>query len=115
LESIIKELGNSHTRKVDIFKIDCEGCEYDAMPPVFDAIANFRLQIDQMLIELHGSRARKGAVAQFFVAADKAGYCITRKECNHWGCDGYKCVEYVFVSEHFLRHATAAALCWRIE
>jgi hypothetical protein len=106
LESIMKELGHTH-RKIDIFKIDCEGCEYDAMPAVFEAIANGTLQIDQILIELHQSID----VNNFFAAADKAGYRITHKERNHWGCDGYKCVEYGLVSEDFLRRSTSAAIC----
>ncbi len=110
LESIMKEL-NHINRKIDIFKIDCEGCEYDVMPPVFDAIAQGQLQIDQILIEMHRTPNSYEVLAHFFEAADKAGYRITHKERNHWGCNGYGCVEYVFVSEDFLRKATAAAIC----
>jgi hypothetical protein len=111
LESIMKELGHTH-RKIDIFKIDCEGCEYDAMPAVFESIANGTLQIDQILIELHQfQNTQYENVNMFFAAADKAGYRIIHKERNHWGCDGYRCLEYALVSEDFLHRSTSAAIC----
>ena len=110
LERIVKDLGHTN-RKIDMFKIDCEGCEYDAMPPVFDAVAKGQLQIDQILIELHRKPDPYELFADFFGAADKAGYRITHKERNHWGCGGFGCIEYVFVSEDFLRRSTAAAIC----
>jgi hypothetical protein len=114
LQTMMRELGHTN-RKIDIFKIDCEGCEFQAMPPVFDAIAAGTLRIDQILIEMHNP-GRDGldpyvVLADFFAAADRAGFRITHKERNHWGCNGYGCLEYVFVSEDFLRRATAAAIC----
>ena len=51
------------------------------------------------------------AVHDFFAAADRAKLRIFHKERNHWGCSGYLCVEYAFVSEPFLREANAAAVC----
>jgi Methyltransferase domain len=109
VESILKQLGHQH-RKIDIFKIDCEGCEFDAMPPVFEAMANGTMQIDQLLIELH-AYISYDEMTDFFALADKAGLRITHKERNGWGCGGFGCVEYAFVSPSFLRRATAAAIC----
>ncbi len=108
MDHIIKKLGHTR-RKIDILKIDCERCEYTAMPPVFDAVADGRLEIDQILIELH--REPYETLTEFFASADGAGYRITHKERNGWGCQGNACVEYVFVRESFLRRATAAAIC----
>lgn len=51
------------------------------------------------------------AVHDFFAAADRAKLRIFHKERNHWGCNGYLCVEYAFASEAFLREANAALLC----
>jgi hypothetical protein len=107
--SIVKKLGHEG-RKIDIFKIDCEGCEFDAMPPVFQAMAKGRLQIDQLLIEMH-AYVSYDEMTDFFALADKAGFRITHKERNGWGCGGSGCVEYALVSSSFLRQATAAAIC----
>ncbi|KAG7345547.1 methyltransferase domain containing protein [Nitzschia inconspicua] len=109
VENVMKQL--EHTgRKIDIFKIDCEGCEYEAMPPVFEAMAKGNLQIDQLLIEMH-AYVSYDEMTEFFAAADKAGFRITHKERNGWGCNGWGCVEYAFVSRSFLRRATASAIC----
>lgn len=109
VERIMEELGHTG-RTIDIFKIDCEGCEYEAMPPVFQAMAEGSLHIDQLLIEMH-AHVSYDAMTDFFAAADRAGFRITHKERNGWGCGGFGCVEYAFVSPSFLRRATAAAIC----
>lgn len=109
VENIMKKLGHTG-RKIDIFKIDCEGCEYEAMPPLFEAMAKGAMQIDQLLIEMH-AYVSYDEMTEFFAAADKAGFRITHKERNGWGCNGFGCVEFAFVSPSFLRRATAAAIC----
>eukprot|EP00956_Cyclotella_meneghiniana_P011426 scaffold16034_cov38-Cyclotella_meneghiniana.AAC.2 len=114
LDRILGELGHVG-RRLNILKIDCEGCEYDVMPPVFEAVATGGLKIDQILIELH-RRGRETsldweAVTNFFERADKAGYRITHKERNGWGCNGWHCVEYALVSNDYLRRATASIIC----
>jgi hypothetical protein len=109
VESIVKKLGHQG-RKIDILKIDCEGCEAQSMPPLFEAVTNGTLQVDQLLIELH-AWVNYDAISNFFAKADKAGFRITHKERNGWGCSGTDCVEYALVSRTFLRRATAAAIC----
>ncbi|KAG7345203.1 methyltransferase domain containing protein [Nitzschia inconspicua] len=109
VENVMKKLGHVG-RKIDIFKIDCEGCEFEAMPPVFEAITNGTLRIDQLLIEMH-TRVSYEVMTDFFEAADRAGFRITHKERNGWGCGGTRCVEYAFVNESFLRTFTASAIC----
>ena len=83
------------------------------MPPFFDAIAAGKVRIGQLQIEMHIRKqiADLPAVHDFFAAADRAKLRIFHKERNHWGCAGYRCVEYAFVSESFLREANAAAVC----
>ena len=110
IETIMKELGHEG-RKIDILKIDCEGCEYDIMPQLFDQMADRNITIDQIQIELHSNSGRKDKIREFFEGADKAGMRIFHKERNHWGCMGYKCAEYALVSESFLREANRAAIC----
>jgi hypothetical protein len=109
VESIVNQLGHQG-RKIDIFKIDCEGCEFDSMPPLFEAIAHGTLQIDQLLIEIHAF-VSPNKIEDLFAKADEAGFRIFHKERNGWGCQGKSCVEYAFVNQNFLRNATAAAMC----
>jgi hypothetical protein len=108
LQHIMKKLHHKK-RKIDIFKIDCERCEYSAMPPVFDAIARGDLEIDQIQIELHSESFE--TITAFFEMADKARMRVFHKERNGWGCRGTRCIEYAFISESFLREANAQVVC----
>lgn len=111
--TVLNNLGHTG-RTIDVLKIDCQGCEYAAMPPLFDMIAEGKVKVDQILIELHGPKKSEKNVdllKKFFDAADKAKMRVTHKERNGWGCDGYRCVEYSLVSEEFLREANGAVMC----
>ena len=83
------------------------------MPPLFDLIASGGAKVDQLLIEMYSPKSKETPkiLNKFFNAADKAKMRIYHKERNNWGCDGYRCVEYAFVSEDFLRVANGAAVC----
>ena len=111
-DHIARELGHTN-RTINILKIDCDGCEYTTMPPVFEAVAKGKFKIDQILIEMHrpGVQDIFEPPTKFFELADKAGYRITHKERNHWGCAGAHCVEYALVSNDFLRSMTASVIC----
>ena len=111
-QTIFHNLGHTN-RTLDILKIDCQGCEYAAMIPLFELIAAGRVKVDQVLIELHDSKKKNFTTQlnQFFSAADKAKLRIVHKERNQWGCDGFRCVEYALVSESFLRQANEAIMC----
>jgi hypothetical protein len=117
LMSIYEELGHVG-RRLDILKIDCEGCESVAMVPLFEAIIQKKIQVDQILIEMH-NKPEYGATdeirwerfKEFFAAADRAKMRIFHKERNQWGCNGMSCVEYALVSEEFLRRANAHNMC----
>jgi hypothetical protein len=113
--SIYRALGHEG-RRIDILKVDCEGCEYESMGSLFDAIAKEKIQVDQLLVELHITNSPEKywkILLDFFAAADRAKMRIFHKERNHWGCDGYYCLEYAFVSEDFLRRANADIVCGR--
>ncbi len=79
------------------------------MPPLFDMIASGKAQVNQVLIELH--KTEKDQLYDLFLAADRAKFRITHKERNQWGCEGVRCVEYVFTSESYLREVNGAILC----
>ncbi|KAL9183009.1 hypothetical protein ACHAXT_004796 [Thalassiosira profunda] len=88
LETIMQELGHTN-RTIDILKVDCEGCEYETLPPVFDAMVAGNVQIGQLQVEMHiGGRGVRD-IHDFFAAADRATLRIFHKERNHWGCAGY--------------------------
>lgn len=115
IPQIVRELGHTE-RRIDILKIDCEGCEYEVMPVVFKAIQHGTMPvIHQIQIELHRSKLTPeqmyANLKMLFGSADDAGYRIFHKERNHWGCHGYACVEYSLVHKSFLRKANAAVVC----
>ena len=108
LRSMIKQLDHMG-RRIDLLKIDCEGCEWQALPDIFDAIHAGEMKVDQIQIELHGGQ--KDLINSLFHKADAAQMRIMHKERNHWGCDGYRCLEYVFVSESFLKKVHEWQIC----
>jgi hypothetical protein len=95
ISEIMSELGHIGST-IHVFKIDCEGCEYGVMPQVIEMVKNGELTIEQIQIEMHGTDAAK--IQTFFQTMRSAGYAIFHKERNHWGCNGYRCVEYAFIS-----------------
>jgi Methyltransferase domain len=85
----------NHTgRTIDVFKMDCEGCEYDTLiPQVFEPMRDGKLSIGQLQLEVHLPEAGPQPLQKIiplFNGADAAGLRIFHKERNHWGCDGYQ-------------------------
>jgi len=93
LKQTIKEL-NHVGRTIDIFKIDCEGCEWKTFSDWADDDTPATLH--QILVEVHSNPV----VAQdFFETMRKNGYVIFHKEPNiQFG--GGLCVEYGFLKLH---------------
>ena len=85
-ETVFKELAHEN-RTVDVLKIDCEGCEWDVMPPLFELMSTGRVKVDQILIELHLPKLKNNItkLKNFFWAADKAKIRLFHKERNGWG------------------------------
>jgi hypothetical protein len=102
IQEVLRELGHVG-RRIDVFKVDCEGCEWDAMQLVFDEIAAKRMTVGQLLIEVHtkpkGLVDYAQGILRFFERADDVGLRVFSKERNGWGCGGQFCVEYSFVDE----------------
>jgi Methyltransferase domain len=102
LKETMAELGHTG-RSVDIFKIDCEGCEWTVAPSLLEA------DLRQILIELHSVRDSSGSnnhkmpmptTVQFFDNMYKHGYVIFHKEPNIQYWDYQSCVEYGFLKLH---------------
>jgi len=91
LSTIIKELGHVG-RTIDIFKIDCEGCEWETATKWLEADVTIR----QIQVELHTADIQK--TPKFFDLMYKNNYVITHKELNIISIK-YKtvCIEYAFL------------------
>lgn len=107
LSAIMATLGHAQ-KTLTILKVDCEGREYDAFDLIFADCAAGRVTIDQLQIELHTQDFRTAPpyqafnfsrIERFFAGADSCGLMVSHKERNHWGCDGYRCVEFSFISK----------------
>jgi len=86
IQETVTQLGHEG-RKIDIFKIDCEGCEYYSYKDW--------LQVDlrQILIEVHMT---PDVTDSFFAEIHDANYAMFHKEPNiQYG--GGKCVEFSFI------------------
>ena len=94
LNDIVKRLGHAN-HHIDVLKVDCEGCEHKAFRPIWDDLMSNRYSIGQILIEIHGTNFT--TIAPFFASAKEAGFLVYSKERNHWGCNGYSCVEYSLI------------------
>jgi hypothetical protein len=91
----ITEMLDHTARAIDIVKIDCEGCEYGAFRSLWPQIQAGTITVGQIQIEMHGTDFAQ--IAAFFDEADKTGYMVFHKERNHWGCDGYLCLEFSLI------------------
>ena len=75
-------------------------------------MASGKVQVDQVLVEVHkGHTIDVESISELFYAADRAKLRVFHKERNHWGCGGYRCLEYALVSESFIREANRAIIC----
>jgi len=91
----LQTLNHHESKTISWLKIDCEGCEYTVIPKFFES----SIEIDQVLVELHGTGAER--VSSLFSTLHDAGMMIFHKERNHWGCDGYRCVEYSLITSSY--------------
>lgn len=81
-------------RTIDIFKIDCEGCEFSTFDGWFDADINLK----QILVEVHGTPSN---VNDLFRRLQHEGYVTFHKEPNIKNSNlissTFMCVEYAFL------------------
>jgi len=91
LKTITKELGHEG-RTIDIFKIDCEGCEWSTVAAWFEADVTLK----QIQVELHNSKIPE--TAHFFETMYDNNYVVTHKEPNiAYPLKGGYAIEYAFL------------------
>lgn len=92
LQQTVQELGHAG-RTVDIFKIDCEGCEWMTFDDWFDADVMLR----QILVEVHGVN-KHGNMDNFFQKMQEEGYVTFHKEPNiKYSYSNFFAVEYAML------------------
>jgi len=99
LPQLIKSL-NHTDRWIDVLKIDCEGCEFSALTPLFQD-TSYRLRARLILVELHASPSITKVLAvpksnALLKAMTDAGYAIYHKEPNIQYSDG-SCTDFGLV------------------
>lgn len=93
IDTLLKDL-NLLNRRIDIFKIDCEGCERTVYPGFYADGVN----IVQLAIEVHFFRMDEWWRPNYKMmeALHRNGFVIFSKEPNTLGCNG-ACVEFTFL------------------
>jgi hypothetical protein len=90
LAETIKLLGHEDRAGIDVFKIDCEWCEWDLIGDFIDPSIP---KIKQLLVETHGVPEKK--ILPFFDGLLDNGYVMFHKEANI--IDTGRCVEFGFL------------------
>ena len=91
LQETVQILGHEQRNAIDIFKIDCESCEFDTFNDWFDPSVP---RLNQILVELHRSPPKK--VLPFFNTLLEQGYVTFHKEPNIQHSQG-NCIEFSFL------------------
>jgi len=96
MKETIEELGHTG-QTIDIFKIDCEGCELDSVKTWVDP-TEVKATLRQILVEVH-LNGKLDRAQHFMEVMREYNYVISHKEPNMISWFSYKipCVEYVFV------------------
>ena len=79
LDTVFKELGHQNT-VIDIFKIDCEGCEFETVKSWFEAAKRHNVILRQIQVEIHNNPIEE--TFTFFDIMYENGYVIFHKELN---------------------------------
>ena len=79
LDSVFKDLGHQNTT-IDIFKIDCEGCEFHTVKSWFEAAKKNNVILRQIQVEIHSNPI--DGTFTFFDTMYENGYVIFHKEMN---------------------------------
>ena len=80
---------------------------YDVLRDAYRMCADGELSVDQLVVEFHAGLALKsGKLREYtvrdlydaFANASRCDLMLHHKERNGWGCDGFACIEFSWVS-----------------
>lgn len=94
-QEILKKLGHEY-RTIDIFKIDCEGCEWDTYK---DWITHDKIR--QVLVETHRLPTQEIGL-EYFQAFKKNNFAMYSKEVNGFGNGQFYEFSYIKLHPNFL-------------
>lgn len=74
---IVEELGHEG-RRIDILKIDCDGCEWETYKDWLDP----KIDVRQLLVEIHAAKQKGNKLIRFFIDFLGRGFLPFSKEAN---------------------------------
>mmetsp|Transcript_59321 Transcript_59321/g.98278 ORF Transcript_59321/g.98278 Transcript_59321/m.98278 type:complete len:269 (-) Transcript_59321:191-997(-) len=92
LASIMSRLGHEN-RSIDVLKIDVEGSEHSTFSLIDPKLLH---RVGQLQLEIHGTDFEQ--ILTTMRQIETGGMMLFSKEPNVWGCNGYSCMEFSFVS-----------------
>ena len=93
LQETLSKLGHQN-RPIDIFKIDCESCEWYSFRDWFDA------DIRQLLVETHGLPSNQQTALDFFYGFQQRHFYLYHKEPNIHPWSKGEGVEWAYIRLH---------------
>ena len=94
-KEMIMKLGHEN-KTIDIFKIDCEGCEWETFHDWIDH------DIRQIQIETHKLPPQEAKAVEFFDSFAKHDFVMYSKENNGWGNGDHYEFSYLKLHPEFL-------------
>mmetsp|Transcript_9158 Transcript_9158/g.13225 ORF Transcript_9158/g.13225 Transcript_9158/m.13225 type:complete len:170 (-) Transcript_9158:269-778(-) len=107
LKETMEKLGHTG-RVIDVFKIDCEFCEWKSFQDWFEPDVDLR----QILVETHSLPEKPKEALEYFYAFQKHNYYLFHKEPNIHPKAGGEGIEWGYIKLHpdFLKNEENEAL-----
>ena len=90
--------GNGLGPHIDFLKADIEGAEYNMMNDIKSMCEKGTIAIDHLNLEVHVWHRHTIDLVNLFDAAYHCQLMLFHKERNAWGCEGFYCAEFSWVS-----------------
>ena len=80
--SHILEISNMTNNKIDVLKVDCEGCEWSAFHQIYEQQSDVLSKVERLALELHFEDPlfNKSQLVSFFKLLDRHNFCPFYRE-----------------------------------